>query len=75
MQFQVGIYHEKFKLDQIQNGRPVATSNQPIPPEYTKITICRKLRSIISQFRCGVLPLEIETIQRKNGYVNYVPVV
>ena len=25
VQFQVGIYHEKIKLDQIENGRPAAT--------------------------------------------------
>ena len=28
VQFQVGIYHEKFQLDQIQNGRPAANSDR-----------------------------------------------
>ena len=30
VQFQVGIYHEKFQLDQIQNGRPAANSDRQI---------------------------------------------
>ena len=29
-QFQVGIYHEKFHHDKIQNGRPAATSDRQI---------------------------------------------
>ena len=32
VQFQVEIYHEKFQLDQIQNGRPAATSDRQIFP-------------------------------------------
>ena len=30
VEFQVGIYLEKFRLDQIQNGRPAATYDQQI---------------------------------------------
>ena len=30
MQFQVGIYHEKFQHDKIQYGRPAATSDHQI---------------------------------------------
>ena len=30
VQFQVGIYHDKFQLDQIQNGRPAADSDRQI---------------------------------------------
>ena len=30
MQFQIGIYHEKFQPAQIQNGRPAATSDRQI---------------------------------------------
>ena len=30
MQFQVGIYHENFQHDQVQNGRPAATSDRQI---------------------------------------------
>ena len=32
VQFQVGIYHEKFQLDRIKNGRPATTSDQQIFP-------------------------------------------
>ena len=30
VQFQVGVYHEKCRLDQIQNGRPAATFDRRI---------------------------------------------
>ena len=30
VQFQVGIYHDKFQFDQIQNGRPATTSDRQI---------------------------------------------
>ena len=30
VQFQVGIYHEKFQHEKIQNGRPAATSDRQI---------------------------------------------
>ena len=30
LQLQVGIYHEKFHLDQIQNSRPAATFDRQI---------------------------------------------
>ena len=38
MQFQVGIYHEKFQLEQIQNSRPAATPD-------IKIFLCHAIHS------------------------------
>ena len=42
MQFQVGIYYEKFQLGQIKNGRPAATSDRQIflLTRITQIKLC-----------------------------------
>ena len=42
VQFQVGIYHEKFQLEQRQNGTPAATSDRQIFPltRFTQHFLC-----------------------------------
>ena len=57
MRFQVGIYHETCHLDQIEDGRPVATfdfdmlNNWKIMADRWTITIEQKVR-----FQGGICP-------------------
>ena len=57
MQFQVGIYHEKNQLDQIQNDRPVATfdfnmrNNCKCVPDNQTITIEQNVRFQVGIYR------------------------
>ena len=68
MQFQVGIYHEKIQLDQIQNGRPAATfdlnilNNWKTLPDIQTITIEQKVR-----FQVGIYCEKCQFDQIQDG--------